>query len=81
MANIMVGTDLDYSVIDKRRSASSTFASTTPIATPANYASISALRTRLAAINGAYYTAAVLDVLTVNDMQYAIRLNDDVAGI
>lgn len=51
------------------------------VATPANYASVTALRTRLAAINGAYYTASRLDSMTVNDMVYAVRLNDDAGTI
>lgn len=41
-----------------------------------NMDSISAMRARLAAINGTYYTAAVLNMMTVNDMVYAIRVND-----
>ncbi len=65
-------------VIDKRKVQG---ASTTPLATPANYASVSALRTRLAAINGTLYTATYMDLMTKNDMVYAIRLNDDSAGI
>lgn len=52
-------------------------AGTSVVSTPANYASISALRTRLAAISGTTYTAAVLNTMTVNDMVYAVRLNDD----
>ncbi len=47
------------------------------VATPANYASINAMRTRLAAISGTTYTAAVLDQMSVNDMVYALRMNDD----
>lgn len=81
MANIQVGSVQEMVVPDKRRTSVSSFASTTPIGTPANYGSISALRTRLAAINGSYYTAAVLDAMTVNDMQYAVKLNDDAAGV
>jgi len=81
MANTQIGSVQELTVPDKRRTAVSTFASTTPIGTPANYGSISALRTRLAAINGAYYTAAMLDTMTVNDMQYAVKLNDDAAGV
>jgi hypothetical protein len=42
---------------------------------------ISAMRTRLAAINGALYTAAYLDKMTKNDMVYAIRLNDNPSTI
>lgn len=81
MANNQIGTLQELVIPDKRRTAVSTFASTTPIGTPANYGSISALRTRLAAINGAYYTADRLDAMTVNDMQYAVKLSDDSAGV
>lgn len=42
----------------------------------ADYASITALRTRLAAIDGTFYTSERLDKLTLNDMVYAVRLND-----
>lgn len=52
-------------------------AGTSPVATPANYASISALRARLTAISATTYTPAVLEGMTVNDMIYAVRLNDD----
>lgn len=49
-------------------------------ATPGNYCNITAMRTRLAAIDGAYYTSARLDAMTTNDMIYAIRLTDDAAA-
>lgn len=65
-------------VVDKRQTQG---AGTQPLATPANYASTSALRTRLAAINAGLYTAAYLNNMTKNDMIYAVRLNDDAAGI
>lgn len=42
----------------------------------ADYASISALRTRLDAIDSTTYTAEVLNTMTLNDMIYAVRLND-----
>lgn len=71
-----IGPVLEFCPVDKRRSESQT--STTPIGTPANYASVSALETRLLAIG---YTAAQLKLMTINDMQYAVRLNDDSAGI
>ncbi len=45
--------------------------------TPLNYTSVTALRTRLAAISGTTYTSAVLDQMTVNDMVFAVRMNDD----
>jgi hypothetical protein len=42
-----------------------------------NYVSITAMRTRLAAANAAYYTSAKLDQMTVNDMVFALRNIDD----
>lgn len=42
----------------------------------ADQATIDAMRTRLAAISAGEYTAAKLNTMTVNDMAYAIRLND-----
>ena len=77
MANSDLGNTV-IDVVDKRKVQG---VSTSPIATPANYASVSALRTRLAAINGAYFTSAMLDTMTKNDMIYALRVNDDAAGI
>ncbi|HEY6022294.1 MAG TPA: hypothetical protein VIY48_21285 [Candidatus Paceibacterota bacterium] len=77
MANADLGVNTYMDVVDKRKVQG---ASTQPIATPANYASISAMRTRLLAIGGVY-TAAYLDVMTKNDMIYALRLSDDSAGI
>ena len=39
-----------------------------------NFNSLSAMRTRLATINGTYYTTAVLAQMTYNDMVYALRV-------
>lgn len=63
---------------DKRRTQGQT---AYPIGTEANYVDVAALRTRLAAINGAYYTTARLNEMTKNDMVFAVRSNDDAAGI
>jgi len=38
--------------------------------------SIAAMRTRLTAISGTTYTAAVLNTMTYNDMVYALRMQD-----
>lgn len=51
------------------------------LGTPANYVSITAMRTRLAAISGTYYTTAMLDSMTVNDMVFALRNHDDATTI
>lgn len=64
--------------IDKRRTQGST---SIVLGTPANYTGVTQMRTRLAAINGAYYTAARLNSMTENDMTYALRLADDAAGM
>jgi hypothetical protein len=47
------------------------------VATPANYASISAIDARLNAISATSYSAARLASMTLNDKVYALRLNDD----
>jgi hypothetical protein len=64
--------------VDKRRLQSD---SASGLSNVANYGSVSALRTRLTAINAGYYTAARLNQMTKNDMVYAVRVNDDLAGI
>lgn len=46
-----------------------------------NYVSVQSMRSRLAAANGAYYTTARLDSLTVNDMIFALRNIDDATSI
>lgn len=51
------------------------------LTTPANYLSVTALKARLTAISGTSYTAARLNTMTINDMIYAVRLNDDAASI
>ena len=51
------------------------------VTTPANYSSINAMRTRLAAAQPSYYTTAQLDAMTTNDMVYALRTIDDVSTI
>lgn len=47
----------------------------------ANLNDIATMRTRLAAINAAVYTDAVLNTMTFNDMVYAIRVADDPTSI
>lgn len=80
MANHMIGSDIDLGFVDKRRT-SSTAASATSMGTPANYASIGTMRTRLTAVDATAYSAANLDKMTVNDMLYALRKSDDNASV
>lgn len=49
--------------------------------TDTDLVSISAMRTRLAAIDADYYTAARLNNMTYNDMVYAIRVNDSASTV
>ena len=80
MANHMVTSLSEIQVIDKRHVAVPGSGAAN-LATPANYASITAMRTRLNAISATTYTAARMDAMTHNDMIYAIRQSDDLAGI
>lgn len=69
----MADTDLEnvLHIVDKRRGRGTT--STEAMAEINNMTSISAMRTRLTALNGAYYTAARLNNMTENDMIFALK--------
>lgn len=75
MADSQIG-QVNLEFTNSLRATAAGLGTTTGLATPANYSSVSALRTRLAAAN-AYYTSAVLDQMTVNDMVFALRSIDD----
>lgn len=79
MATNMFGVEADLGFVDKRRAASSS--DTSPLGTAANYASNSTLDARLTAISATTYSASRLNSMTQNDKIYAVRLNDDLAGI
>jgi hypothetical protein len=70
--------------VDKRRTQATTNTGET---TPANLLDVAGLRARLVAINSGYWNAVQpngatrLDNATKNDMVYAVRLNDEAAGI
>lgn len=71
-------------VVDKRQVTGEFQASPATadsIATNANYSDEAALDTRLAAISGVTYSAAVLRLMTKNDKEFAVRNNDDAAGV
>jgi len=75
IANTFVG---DF--VDKRRVRGEP--GTSGLTEKANYANVTDLRTRLAAISGSTFTATRLDAMTANDMVYALRMSTaDVAGI
>ncbi len=76
---LQFGPAIDLGFVDKRRSSGQT--NTNPLATPANYASEAALDARLTAISATTYSAANLSNMTLNDKIFAVRTNDDSAGI
>jgi hypothetical protein len=79
MANYQVNNN--FGTTDKRKVGRTTAASLAPnLATPLNYTSINAMRARLTAINAGYFTTARLDQMSDNDMMFAIRQTDDLAG-
>jgi len=65
--------------VDKRRVRGESGASV--LTEQNNYDNVNDMRTRLAALNGTYYTATRLDGMTKNDMIYALRTISDAAGI
>jgi hypothetical protein len=79
----MAQTDIDpcLGIPDKRIGRGLNSGSANPLATPANYVSISVLRTALAAAEAGTYTSAYLDKMTKNDMINALRIFSDSAGI
>lgn len=77
----MADTDTEnvFGVVDKRRDPKG--ANTTQPLNAANYDDVASLRARLTAISSTTYTTARLNAMTKNDMVYAVRLNDDAAGV
>lgn len=80
MANTMLGVP-DLNFVNSRKAVADMGGSGSNLGNASNYVSITAMRTRLAAANGAYYTAARLDQLGVNDMVFALRNIDDATSI
>lgn len=66
--------------VDKRRGRA-TLGASPVLSNQGNYAGVAAMRTRLAAINGTYWTTARLNATNENDLTYALRLADDAAGV
>lgn len=73
----MANTQVSPIMIGLSNKAKAANATSMGLASVANYGSVSAMRSRLTAINSTYYTASRLDRMTTNDMMYAIKLNDD----
>lgn len=67
--------------VDKRWTFASQSNAISTTSLGGNMRDVGALRARLAAINGTFYTAAILNQMTMNDMIYAVRINDEAAGL
>lgn len=76
MANLQIGSRTVSGVVRGGKGVNGGADDVTGL-TNANLVTLAAKRARLTAINAGYYTAARLDGLTENDMDYAIRLNDN----
>jgi hypothetical protein len=76
---LQFGPILEVDFVDKRRADGQT--NTSPLGTPGSYVTESALDTRLNAISSTSYSAKRLRIMTTNDKIYAVRVNDDAAGI
>lgn len=78
MAQHQVGSTEGLSFTNRVRAVAGSVGVTTPgVGTPANYASIGAMDTRLAAINGSLYTTDYLNRMSMNDKVLALRFHDD----
>lgn len=77
MADAMIG-DLDCNFTDKRATQGN---NAQLLTNPAEFQSVATLKTRLNAISSTSYSAARLATMTVNDMVYAVRLNDEAGSI
>ena len=75
MADLNVNNLLE--VVDKRRGRGTTVS---PI-NMANMDDVSSMRARLNSISSTTFTSERLDHMLINDMAYAIRVNDEFAGI
>jgi hypothetical protein len=80
MANIQLG-NIDINFTNSKEADPANIDADGDLGTVANYASLTALRTRLAAISGTYYTTTRLDSMTINDMVFALRNHDDATTI
>jgi hypothetical protein len=70
--------DIEFRYTDRRRIQGT---GTKPGTLNAMANDVAGLRTRLTAINSTSYSTARLDLMTKNDMEYAVRLADNAAGL
>lgn len=76
MANNMLGAP-DVNFTNSLKAVADAGGSDTDLVTPLNYTSVTAMRARLTAISAVTYPTRILDGMTVNDMVFALRTEDD----
>ncbi len=78
MAQHQIGGLSADEITARNRAVAGSVATTSSVyASPVNYGSLQAARTRLTAINGTYFTSARMDTMTGNDIFFALRTLDD----
>lgn len=77
MANTQLGNVVDFDFTNSLRAVASMGGSDDSLTDPADYTSITSLRTTLSTFDSLTYTSAVLDGMTVNDMVFAVRSIQD----
>lgn len=77
MANLDISDP--FGIVDVRRGRGNT--GNNNLAETNNLTSVNAMRTRLKALNAGYYTDARLEIMSKNDMVFALRTLSDAAGI
>ena len=80
MAGIQLGA-IDTCIPNSRRATADQGGTDADLGAPLNYTSHDALKARLAAISGTYYTTTRLDALSTNDLVYALRMCDDATSV
>jgi hypothetical protein len=76
MANVMLGSP-DINFTNSLKAVADMGGGDTDLTTPVNYSSLTAIRARLTAIDAVTYSSANLDTMTINDMVFALRNEDD----
>lgn len=77
MANKQIGSLDGLGFVNKQRTGNNVSAGGSLVADVRSYATVTDLRNALQTFNATYYTSALLDRLTTNDMVYAVRVQID----
>lgn len=73
MANTMLGAVVDTEFVNSLRATATMGGGASNFTDSNDYTSVDSLRTALSAYDPLTYTSRVLDIMTVNDMVFAVR--------